>query len=674
MSDLDMSDNLTSSPPTRGRKRALLIASQLPSLCGQANDLNTMGSVLRSYGFVSTRCFSPGLAPCTATRAGILEAWEALINDTCPGDAVVIYYSGHASVIPFNTSSPWTLAKLGWATGGASPAQSCRISSPERPRRRQTQPSSWTTAILRAWRGAKEFSRLPTTKTPDNDAYRMVLAHIDKMMDNGKFDTDLHHEKNPDAVFIIATPQIESAYERTIRSYASDGSLVEYTTGVLTNALAAALTEAIPESVCEAGQTEVSWRPNVSWRSVMLNVRDRIKLDFPSQVPQIEANDLRFTFCLDHADSRGILSLSTDRGHVTLSGGRLHNISKGDVYSVQPFKVERVAHATEITRAMVQEVGPLTSRVTLSPDTVLPAGAKAFPVKTAPATFQVDLDAAGRLAGRLADELKKSEHVRPRRQAHLPVMASVSLRGSRLSLRSHYGGGHHLLREWDIPEGQAFTQIRDCTDMLENLAWAQHLLMCRFDLGEDVIARHLKVEFGLVDINGNRQPLVQTRTPEVIEGQKLYVEMTSISEGTLYVSIFDVCTASVTLLTTSSPDGIKLANYGSYVFGKAAFETKVKGQATNWPDATPKGSPIPEDLVLVVTDREMDLRSLETGHQHRIRKSGEAETKLTKLIDRIGTGSRKVETEDESPVRFGILRLPFTGRSYNEARLINPCR
>lgn len=499
-------------------------------------------------------------------------------------------------------------------------------------------------------------------KTPDNDAYRMVLAHIDKMMDNGKFDTGLHHEKNPDAVFIVATPQTESAYETTIRSYASDGSLVEHTTGVLTNALAAALTEAIPGSAREAGQTEVPWRPNVSWRSVMLNVRDRIKLDFPSQVPQVEANDLRFTFCLDYADSRGILSLSTDRDHVTLSGGRLHNISKGDIYSVQPFKVERVAHATEITRAIVEEVGPLTSRVILSPDTVLPAGAKAFPVQTAPATFQVDLDAAGRLAGGLANELNKSEYVRPRRQADLPVpvMATVSIRGSRLSLRSHYGGGEHLLREWDIPGEQAFTQIRDCTNVLENLAWAQHLLTCRVDLGEDVIAKHLKVEFGLVDVDGNRQPLVQARTPEVMEGQKLYVEMTSISEDTLYVSIFDVCAASVTLLTTSSPDGIKLANYGSYVFGKPAFETKVKGQATSWPDATPKGSPIPEDLVLVVTDREMDLRNLETGHQHRARKSGEAETELTKLIDRIGTGSRKVEREDGSPIRFGILRLPFT--------------
>lgn len=90
-----MSDNLATSPPAGGEKRALLIASQLPSLCGQANDLDTMESVLRSYGFVSTRCFSHGLAPYTATRAGILEAWEALINDTCPGDAVVIYYSGH---------------------------------------------------------------------------------------------------------------------------------------------------------------------------------------------------------------------------------------------------------------------------------------------------------------------------------------------------------------------------------------------------------------------------------------------------------------------------------------------------------------------------------------------------------------------------------------------------
>jgi len=73
---------------------ALLIGAPFDDLRGVEGDLDRMEEVLPAYGFSCERLLGPA-----ATRAGIIKALRDLESQTSPGDAVVIYYSGHGGQI-----------------------------------------------------------------------------------------------------------------------------------------------------------------------------------------------------------------------------------------------------------------------------------------------------------------------------------------------------------------------------------------------------------------------------------------------------------------------------------------------------------------------------------------------------------------------------------------------
>src|SRR4051794_5955999 len=75
-------------------KRALLVASPFRGLRGPPNDVEKVAKILGHLDFDITRCCGT-----SATRDGILSAWRRLIEKTSPGDAVVIYYSGHGGIV-----------------------------------------------------------------------------------------------------------------------------------------------------------------------------------------------------------------------------------------------------------------------------------------------------------------------------------------------------------------------------------------------------------------------------------------------------------------------------------------------------------------------------------------------------------------------------------------------
>jgi len=73
---------------------ALLIGAPLDDLRGVEGDLDRVEEVLPAYGFSCRRLLGPA-----ATRAGIIRALRELESRTSPGDAVVVYYSGHGAQI-----------------------------------------------------------------------------------------------------------------------------------------------------------------------------------------------------------------------------------------------------------------------------------------------------------------------------------------------------------------------------------------------------------------------------------------------------------------------------------------------------------------------------------------------------------------------------------------------
>jgi hypothetical protein len=74
-------------------KRALLIGSPYGGLQGTSNDVEMMSGVLESRGFSVMQCYKE-----SATRDGILSAWEQLTSESSEDDIVVIYYSGHGGL------------------------------------------------------------------------------------------------------------------------------------------------------------------------------------------------------------------------------------------------------------------------------------------------------------------------------------------------------------------------------------------------------------------------------------------------------------------------------------------------------------------------------------------------------------------------------------------------
>ena len=72
-------------------RRALLIGSQTYGLAGCEGDVTLMRDALQRRGFDTVDVRTQG----DATRAGVVDGFEQLIGATGPGDAAVVYYSGH---------------------------------------------------------------------------------------------------------------------------------------------------------------------------------------------------------------------------------------------------------------------------------------------------------------------------------------------------------------------------------------------------------------------------------------------------------------------------------------------------------------------------------------------------------------------------------------------------
>lgn len=81
------------------RRTALLIGINGSGLTGPENDVAAIAAALELYGFSTVR-----ISDSEATRSRIVTAYETIIADTGPNDAVFIFYSGHGG--SFTVPSP----------------------------------------------------------------------------------------------------------------------------------------------------------------------------------------------------------------------------------------------------------------------------------------------------------------------------------------------------------------------------------------------------------------------------------------------------------------------------------------------------------------------------------------------------------------------------------------
>ncbi|KAF6804403.1 peptidase c14 caspase catalytic subunit p20 [Colletotrichum musicola] len=633
---------------TPTKKRALLLGCPDERLKGVRRDLRTMEGILAPRGFFCHVVYR-------ATRDQIVAGLETLAREAAPGDAVVVYYSGHGALVRRSSSGTASDRPLQFLVPcdfddtteddfrGVTDAQLSQLL------RKITDRTDNVTLVLDCCHAAR-MARVPgTVKTVDGEFYKEVFGHIRAMLEDGRLDVGgAHVERNPRLVTVAASAQGESAYERPFEGEAQ--------LGVLTEALERILGRA-PD-----GREEMT--REVSWRSVMVRVRDRFKVTCPSQFPQIEGDDLRFTFSLSRAELDGALPVEiTEGGRVVLHGGELHGIRQGDTYAVLPASEERNVSAREIAKATVDRVGPVASHVSLNKDVAQVArqhgrsgGMKAFPksrkmgkLPVAVRHWRSSVDVAGLIGASAFLYVTGERESAP--------FALVRQEKAAVYLESREAGDVVLTGRWDLTKQNQRKSVEECVRKMEAMARSRHLFDVANRTESKDIARHVSVEVGTVAPGGEKQP-GGPKGLLVKEGDKIYIEVRNDGRSTVYASIFDLCPDSVSLLSTASPSGRELMPGETYLYGERDIVLgDLEGSKMSWPEGMPRDSRrFFERIVVVVTSGRMDLRCLETQSGSASRGHELDEEGLSDLLSDIIFDTRRggVVAQRNEPVQFGM--------------------
>src|SRR5262245_40704474 len=259
-----------------------------------------------------------------ATRAGIIEGYARLIDDTPAGstDQVVVYYSGHGGrsqladweerarrgagtyvhfIVPFDMESSNESDFRGILAQELSELQ-----------RRLSERTSNVTTILDCCHSgtmSRDPEVLPKAVTR-GFSIEGARAWLDQFEGGQRARPTALDDSNQLAVRVVACDPSQSAYERT----AADGRRH----GALTEQLAAAF-------------DDLGDRP-VSWRVLVDIIRRTIMATLPLQRPEVEGPADRVLFSLESRTWTRALPVTTDGGAVTIDSARLLGVSEDDAY------------------------------------------------------------------------------------------------------------------------------------------------------------------------------------------------------------------------------------------------------------------------------------------------------------------------------------------------------
>lgn len=646
----------------KGSKRALLIGSPVGALTGPATDLDLMGDILKKYGFCLTRCSVEQDAQYPATRKGILAAWEHLIEQSSPADAVVVYYTGHGGL----TEKPdedkderrrWRLQFLVPFDFHESRKEDFRgITDFEISDFliKLTAKTDNVTMILDCCHSARMARRPATPKAINSEDYPEVSVHIQRLAEQ-RIGAELFPEGNPNVVRVVAAATSESAWEREFADHKR--------MGVLTEALTEALAYAFPSQV--------------SWRSILLRIRDRISRTMPGQYTQVEGPADRLLFRTETEVSRVRFPINRRQSGYVLAAGRLHGVSKGDQFAVAASIKNATLSQSDVPMATAEvvQLGGATSGVRLewkNATRKLPDGAQATLVKKVQDQLPVSVRGEDGFVTHVTTYLKKSDFLRPAEQSEnqsaLATIAKSEL--SQVTVRDTQGS---MLRDWKFEkENEVRGLIERSMVVLRKFARAHHVLSLE---GERTLSECLDVEFGTVAASQSPDRTPITSPQHALHpGNRVYIKLRNDSPNkALFVSIIDITGENVTLLNDTSPDGIELrANDGSYVFGEVDFNNTLIGSKINWPDDVPPKQKLPVAVVLVITETRIDLRGLNTTHTREkggtcppVERSLDAaasdfESDLLGKLELLKAGTVRVRPASQDthvPLRFGVKRI-----------------
>lgn len=636
-------------PRARGRRRALLVGSATYGLTGCNGDVALMRDVLTARGFGEIDVRVDG----DATRAGILDGFDALVGAVAAGDVVVVYYSGHGGRVTrpdfearkaaglsvnFQFIVPYDMAASDVGDFRGITAEELTVYQ-----RRLTDAfradgavPNVTTILDCCHAGFMARGDEAMRKAIDLDevlagpkGFRMrgIREHLAALGDEAQL---AGVTTNPDVVRIVACQPEQSAYEAPSPRGGRHG--------VLTDALATVLEQ--------LGDVAVPWTVAGDL------VRRRVRARQPEQRSDVEGPSQRLVFGTD-AVASGALPVTLVGGAPAIEAAGLLGLAVGDEFDV-------VAPATSkaLGRATVARVdGP--AAVLAGPPEVAAALAEgaaiAVPVRLSVPRLLVDVAAA-------PDELRRAVETSGR------LAAADGPDGSMAGVGPGTAPGTMAVldprgarwRTADFPATAAGRQA--LVGALEEIAVGHRLL----DLAaSDGAALADVVEIGLVAVDSNAEgaPMPRSlpaRGAAVKAGDRVNVAVRNTGAEPLFAWVFDVgVSGRAGILSRDARSGLALGPAGTE---DDRFELwGAGGEELFWPPDVPTDARPPErweTFVVIVADQRADLSSLSP----RVATSrGRPRSALEALVAEARGGTREAPTVDDgaAPLRYRIETLEF---------------
>jgi hypothetical protein len=611
-----------------GTRRALVIASQTHGLTGCHHDADLITNLLHGYGFEIVPLRGP-----TATRAGILDAYDQLIEMSRPADTVIVYYAGHGSrvtapepvrptelrfILPtdidetnakdFRGILADELSILQWrltmrAANVTTLLDCCYSARMSRDAgadvlRARGWDADWpVNAVVRRWQAAVDGFRRLREMNPDSDV----------------------HDANPVAVRMVACSSNQQAYE----DYVVEFGAVH---GLFTAALVSAL----------------RLDHHNTWDAIGERVRQQVLAQMPIQRPEAEGPIHRIAFTTIERGRQPAYPVraDTETGLVWIDAAAIHGIEPGD----------EVLLAAPGTRPD-PDTAPIAAVTTLDGQAALLQRLDGDPIPagtTAHAWRQPNRD---QLMIRLRieddepirhafhDTLAGLPDIRIQDDPTLSAVATVTVTDGQYLL--YDAANRPLYRSARPADAAGASRLRR-----DLIGLATSLRMQSLDPTPDGDELPASVSLTVASAEG---PVVDDALLHVGDRLQIRVSNDTQASDTVYANVLDLGVAGkVAVLNTAEPAGIALLPGEIRTIG-AGPERHELGIPLSWPPAVPDDGPRFETIVAVFSDHPQDLRDI--GHEG-VTERGHA-SRLARLQR---TGQREVTPTTEL-TRYAIRRI-----------------
>ncbi|KAF9766074.1 hypothetical protein IL306_001551 [Fusarium sp. DS 682] len=624
-------------------KRALIIASPFNGLLGPLTDAEAIKTVLQDQGFEILECSNTN-----ATRRGILDTWQSLIDATSAGDVVVIYYSGHGALIRpndnaenFNLSeeqqkaaSPFqVLVPMDYDQTTATDFRGILNLEISYMLRKTTSKSENVTAIIdcchsgrlfRDPRAAAGVVEARARNLPDI-RHHTVADFILRLKREGHFEGELDVLGNPHVVRIAASTTSESAMEYSN----AEGKW----RGAMTEALISAM--------------KLTRGHDVSWRTILLHVQRLVQSRFPLQHPRAEGPAHRVPFSTRQVPPASLQYLVIINEMPILQAGSVVGVQEGNVYSVMPLDPEDMSSTNELPEATVIETTGFNARVELS---YTPSWAS-FSRQGTLAVLKYDN--VTKLPVVLPSELKGLREAVQQSQylqcgaAEDSVLATFEHdRDGMVTLSTPKGIRIVSQQIQNVEEAPSHT-FTEMVKVAERLARAQRVINLQRLSKQDKLTHDVAIEIGIAK-NGKPDQVFTTgpsgtSSINLTEGDCLYIQMENTGPKTVHVSVFAInATGQVSHMTPNDRTGYELQPDDLEIIGDMGFGY-IAGTELSWPDGVER-APVDEQFLVLITSSPVDLGDLVDSVNYDL------------------SASRTVLPSPKKPdrVRYDILHISYT--------------